>query len=337
LLSQTAAFMPRRAKIGEAFSTQGCLACDCRVTLSNPATSRSRRLTKPPRHVGPSPNLVDEYEPRRVQTGLPLASLEHAGSEKGEQLYYGHVLARYRPPGEMLAGVDRDHLSGHVARSTPLAAPSPARRRAKRQNQIRRPSPSVPMPAFPKRGKAVCRNVEGIKSNRIMLCQSNRWNFVGSLLSSLSAVCLLAYAAAVRTLREARPPQEGNGQDLEAETRSRRWAWTFCVLRYGRSRRPNMATATPANIIGILQPTSLCCPIATRSIQAQCCGVLRFRTESPRMNRREDIFDSGALAGLGLPCKSGEPTTLRGPSGHDRDTLSGYVHRAPPQPDKHHA
>jgi hypothetical protein len=88
LLSQTAAFMPRRAKIGEAFSTKVAWLAIVRVTLSNPATSESRRLTKPPRHVGRSPNL-----PRRVQTGLPLASLEHAGSEKGEQLFYGHALA----------------------------------------------------------------------------------------------------------------------------------------------------------------------------------------------------------------------------------------------------
>jgi LysM repeat protein len=68
------------------------------------------------------------------------------------------------------------------------------------------------MPAFPKRGKAVCRIVEGTNSYRIMLRPSNRWHFVGSLLSSLWAVCLLAYAAAVRTLREARLGQVGNGR-----------------------------------------------------------------------------------------------------------------------------
>ncbi|MFZ0496158.1 MAG: hypothetical protein WBE80_11510 [Methylocella sp.] len=38
-------------------------------------------------HVGRSSSLVDEDEPRRVQTGLPLAPLEHAGIEKGEQLF----------------------------------------------------------------------------------------------------------------------------------------------------------------------------------------------------------------------------------------------------------
>ena len=51
LLSQTAAFKPRRAKIGEAFSTKVAWLI-VRVTLGNPATSQSRRLTKPPRHVG---------------------------------------------------------------------------------------------------------------------------------------------------------------------------------------------------------------------------------------------------------------------------------------------
>jgi hypothetical protein len=49
-------------------------------------------------------------------------------------------------PGEMLAGVDRDHLSGHVARSIPLPHRSPARRRAKQQNQIRRSCPRSPYP-----------------------------------------------------------------------------------------------------------------------------------------------------------------------------------------------
>jgi hypothetical protein len=50
-------------------------------------------------------------------------------------------------PGEMLAGVDRDHLSGHVARGrSPLPRRSPARRRAKQQNQIRRSCPRSPCP-----------------------------------------------------------------------------------------------------------------------------------------------------------------------------------------------
>ena len=61
---------------------------------------------------------------------------------------------------------------------------------------------------------------------------SNRWHFVAGLLSSSSAVCRRAYAAAVRTLC-ALPPQEGNGQtskqDLEAGTRSRRWTWAFWI------------------------------------------------------------------------------------------------------------
>jgi hypothetical protein len=44
-----------------------------------------------------------------------------AASEKGEQLFYGHALARFtarhrRFARRLLAGVDRDHLSGHVAR-----------------------------------------------------------------------------------------------------------------------------------------------------------------------------------------------------------------------------
>ena len=85
----------------------------------------------------------------------------------------------------------------------------------------------VPHAGIPKARKSSLPDWQGIKSNRIMLRQSNRWHFVGSLLSSLSAVCLRAYAAAVRTLREARLPQEGNGktseqdskQELEARTR----------------------------------------------------------------------------------------------------------------------
>jgi len=39
------------------------------------------------RHVGRCPSLGDEDEPRRVQTGLPLASSEHVGLEKNEQLF----------------------------------------------------------------------------------------------------------------------------------------------------------------------------------------------------------------------------------------------------------
>jgi hypothetical protein len=68
-----------------------------------------------------------------------------------------------------------------------------------------------------------------------------------------------------------------------------------------------MATAMAANIIGFLKPTSLCYPIPTRSIQAKCCGFLRFRTESPRMNRHEDIFDSCALASWACPAKVESP------------------------------
>ena len=101
-----------------------------------------------------------------------------------------------------------------------------------------------------------------------------------------------------------------------------------------------MAPAMAADIIGFLKPTCRCCPIPTRSIQAKCCGFRRFRTESPRtasrsMNRREDIFDSVHLlriGGLGLPRERGGSTALRGSSGHDRDSLIGYVRRAPPQP-----
>jgi hypothetical protein len=40
------------------------------------------------RHVSRSSNLVDEEdEPCRVQTGRPFPSLDHVGSEKGEQLF----------------------------------------------------------------------------------------------------------------------------------------------------------------------------------------------------------------------------------------------------------
>jgi hypothetical protein len=49
-------------------------------------------------------------------------------------------------PSEMLAGVDRDHLSGRVARSILLPRRSPARRRAKQQNQIRRSCTRSPCP-----------------------------------------------------------------------------------------------------------------------------------------------------------------------------------------------
>jgi hypothetical protein len=145
LLSQTAAFMPRRAKIGEVFSTKVAWLAIVRVTLRNPATSESRRLTKPPRHVGRSPNL-----PRRVPTGLPLASLEHAGIKASNFFtdmrspVLQHDIGGSR--GEMLAGVDRDHLSGHVVRSIPLPRRSPAWRRAKQQNQIRRSSTRSPYP-----------------------------------------------------------------------------------------------------------------------------------------------------------------------------------------------
>ena len=52
-----------------------------------------------------------------------------------------------------------------------------------------------------------------------------------------------------------------------------------------RTPRPNMATAMAANIIGFLQPTSLCCPIPTRSIQAKCCGFHRFRAETAAFAR----------------------------------------------------
>jgi hypothetical protein len=57
-----------------------------------------------------------------------------------------------------------------------------------------------------------------------------------------------------------------------------------------------------------------------------------FRTESPRMNRREEIFDSCASAGWACPAKVVLPAALRGRSGHDRDGLLGYVRRASPQP-----
>jgi hypothetical protein len=40
----------------------------------------------------------------------------------------------------------------------------------------------------------------------------------------------------------------------------------------------------------------------------------------------------GATETAACPTKVGEPTALRGPSGHDRDSLMGYVRRAPPQP-----
>ena len=236
--------MPRRAKIGEAFSTKVAWLAIVRVTVSNPATNESRRLTKPPRHVGRSPNL-----PRRVQTGLPLASLEHAGSEKGEQLilrtctrlFYSTTSAvrQARCWPALTAIIYPVTLRGRSPLAAPVTSAAPG--------EATKPDPpfmhSFPMPAFPKRGKAVCRKVEGIKSNWIMLCQSNRWNFVGSLLSSLSAVCLLTYAAAVRTLREARPPQEArprsktSKQELEAGPRSRRWTWAFCVLSNPLARK----------------------------------------------------------------------------------------------------
>ena len=35
----------------------------------------------------------------------------------------------------------------------------------------------------------------------------------------------------------------------------------------GKIAGPNMAPATPANIIGLFKPISLCCPMPTRSIQ----------------------------------------------------------------------
>jgi nucleoid-associated protein YgaU len=47
----------------------------------------------------------------------------------------------------------------------------------------------------------------------------------------------------------------------------------------------------------LLKPISLCCPMPIRSIQAKCCGFFRFRAEGLRMKRREDIFESCALAG----------------------------------------
>ena len=100
-----------------------------------------------------------------------------------------------------------------------------------------------------------------------------------------------------------------------------------------------MAPAMAADIIGFLKPTCRCCPIPTTSIQAKCCGFRRFRTESqrtasPTINRREDIFNSClfVVCELGLPRQRGGSTALRGSSGHDRDSLIGYVRRAPPQP-----
>jgi hypothetical protein len=188
------------------------------------------------------------------------------------------------------------------------------------------------MPAFPKRGKAVCRSGEGIKSNRIMFRPSNRWHFVGSLLSSLSAVCRRADAAAVRTLREAPLPQQGNGrtskQELAARTRSRRWTWAFCVLSNWPARkfsaRPIPSPLPPSN--------------GSQSRKTRIrCGASRgqvpgFRTESLKMNRRDDIFDSCALAGWTCLAKVFLPATLRCRSGHDRGSLMGYVRRVPPQP-----
>jgi hypothetical protein len=222
--------------------------------------------------------------------------MEHAGSEKGERPFYGHALARFTARHRRFARRDagrrrpRSSVRSRSARSIPLAAPLTSVAPGEATKPEPPFMPSFPMPAF-------CRSGEGINSNRIMRGPSNRWHFAGSLLSSLSAVCLLAYATAVRTLREAPLPQRGNGktlkQELAARTRSRRWTWAFCVLSNWPAR-----------------------PFGLRA----------------REYRREEIFDSCASAGWACPAKVVLPAALRGRSGHDRDGLLGYVRRASPQP-----
>jgi hypothetical protein len=82
----------------------------------SPIPALAARASIAPRHVGRSPNL-----PRRVQTGLPLAPWSMPEAKKASNFFTDmrspdlqHDIGG--SPGEMLAGVDRDHLSGHVAR-----------------------------------------------------------------------------------------------------------------------------------------------------------------------------------------------------------------------------